>query len=93
MSALRADPPLLGNIENDAVRILELPLEVLLFGIVAEIEKELSAGRLDPFLRLLQIVNLEAEVMGADESARVLEPRPLSPLYLSSARLTTPSLR
>src|SRR5690349_1148560 len=65
-------PAVLRDVEDHAVRVLELPLEVA-FALVAEIEEELAAGRLDPLLRLDQIVDLDAEVVGADESRAFLQ--------------------
>ena len=80
-----------GNVEDDAVRILELALEISL-SLVAEVEEELAAGLLDAPLRLDEIVDLEAEMIGADDLARVVEVVALLPVKLSSARLMTPSL-
>jgi hypothetical protein len=59
-SAIGADPALAGNVEDDAVRIFELPLEIFFFCVVAKIEEELPTSRLDPPLRLLQVFDLEA---------------------------------
>src|SRR5262245_49471233 len=59
-------PAVLGNIENDAVGIFELAFEIAVT-FVAKIEEELSTMRLDAFLRLGQIFDLEAEMMGANE--------------------------
>src|ERR1041385_4748126 len=60
-------PALLRDVEDDAVGVLELALEVLLLGVVAEVEEELAAERFDSLLRLGEVVHLEAEVVGADE--------------------------
>src|SRR5581483_1727627 len=68
-------PALLRDVEDDAVGILELALEVLLLGVVAEVEEELAAERLDPFLRFRQVVDLEAEVVRADVALGVVEAR------------------
>src|SRR5262245_29134103 len=76
-SACRSGPALLRNIEDDAVRVLELAFEVFLLGVLAEVEEELAAGRLNPPLRLLQVVHLETEMMGANERAGIVEPRAL----------------
>src|ERR1700730_3479738 len=65
-------PAVLGNIENDAVRILELAFKVAVT-FVAKIEEEFSAMRLDALLGLGQIVDLEAEMVRADEAAGVFE--------------------
>ena len=47
------------DIEDHAVRILELALEVA-GAFVAEVEEELAAGRLDALLRLDAVVDLDA---------------------------------
>jgi hypothetical protein len=79
-----ASPTLPGNIEDDAVRILELPLEIFLFGVITKIEEKLSARRLDPFLCFLEIVDLEAEVQKlqnhSKEKYRMKTPVRLAPL-------------
>src|ERR1700731_2579538 len=53
--AIRALPAVLGNIEDDAVGVLELALEIAVT-LVAEIEEEFAASRLDAFLGLDEIV-------------------------------------
>src|SRR4051812_40429399 len=68
------DPAFLREIEDHAVGILVLHLEVRIFLVLAESEEELAAGGLDAFLRLLEIVHLEAEMVRAHEARRVLEP-------------------
>src|SRR5262245_65178236 len=60
------------DVEDDAVGILELALEALV-PFLAEIEEELAPGRLDGGLLLLQVVDLETEMMDADEALRVLQ--------------------
>src|SRR5580704_2720888 len=67
-------PAVLGNIEDDAVGVLELALEIAVT-FVAEIEEEFAAGRLDAPLGLDEIVDLEAEVVRADKALRVLQVR------------------
>src|SRR2546429_10021955 len=71
--ARRHRPALPVDIEDDAVRVLELALEVVVVR-VAEVEEELAAGRFDLLLLRLEIVALEAEVVDADELGRVLQP-------------------
>ena len=66
-------PALPVDVEDDAVRILELALEAVVLG-VAEIVEELAAGLLDLLLLRRQVVALEAEVVDADEFARMLQP-------------------
>ena len=63
-----AEPALLGDIENDPVRVLELALEILLLGIIAQVEEEGAARCFDALLRGCEIIDLEAEMMGADEA-------------------------
>src|SRR2546421_11681402 len=72
---IRALPALLGDVEDDAVGILELALEAFLLGVVAEVEEELAAQRLDPLLRLGEVVDLKAEVVRPDVVLRVVEAR------------------
>ena len=62
----------LRDVEDDAVRILELPLEIAVT-LVAKIEEEFAAGSLDALLRLGHVVDLEAEMMGADMALRAFE--------------------
>src|SRR6267378_2059899 len=69
------DPALLGDVEDDAVGVLVLDLEVRVFLVLAEREEELAAGRLDALLRRLEVIDLEAEVVRADEIGGVLEAR------------------
>ena len=71
---IRALPAVLGNIEDDAVGVLELALEIAVT-FVAEIEEEFAAVRLDALLGLDEIVDLEAEVMRADETFRIFQVR------------------
>src|SRR5260221_10549763 len=70
---LSSEPALLGDIEDHAVGVLVLDLEVRFFLRASEREEELAAGSLDLLLRRLEIVDLEAEVMRADEVGGVLE--------------------
>ena len=53
-------PAVPGNVEDHAIGILELALEIAVT-FVAEIEEEFAAVRLDALLRLDKIVNLEAK--------------------------------
>src|SRR5689334_6468354 len=68
-------PALLRDVEDDAVGVLELALEVLLLGVVAEVEEELAAERLDLLLRLGEIIDLEAEMVCADVALRIVQAR------------------
>src|SRR5919198_2471543 len=70
----RADPALLGKIEDHAVGVLVLHFEIRLFLALAEREEELAARRLDALLRLLEVLDLKAEVMRADEALGILQP-------------------
>ena len=73
----------MGDVEDNPVWILELALKILLLRIVAEIEKEATTRRFDPLLSGRQIIDLEAEMMSADEVLRVLKAR--APLTKSSS--------
>src|SRR6185312_6717033 len=73
--SLRSLPAFLRDVEDDAVGILELALEVLFLSVIAEVEEELAAARLDLLLRLGQVVDLEAEVVRADVAFRIVEAR------------------
>src|SRR6185503_19145951 len=57
-------PALPVDVEDDAVRVLELALEAVVLGL-AQIEEELAAGLLDLLLLRRQVVALEAEVVDA----------------------------
>src|SRR5271166_4880963 len=59
--AVRALPAARGNIENDAVGVLELALEIAVT-FVAQVEEEFAAVVLDALLRLGDIVDLKAEM-------------------------------
>src|SRR5579859_3351758 len=65
-------PAVLRDVEDHAVGILELALEIAV-ALVAEIEKELAAVRFDALLRLDEIVDLKAEMVGADEGFWILQ--------------------
>src|SRR5262249_9373896 len=80
------DPAGIVDIEDDAVGVLELPLETLL-PFIAEIEEELAARRLDRGLLGLEIIGLEAEMMYAHEGARILEARPDLALVLQQRQI------
>src|SRR4029077_13826208 len=67
-------PAVLGNVEDDAVGVLELAREIAVT-FVAEIEEEFAAGCLDFLLRLDEIVDLEAEMVRADESFGIFQVR------------------
>src|SRR5688500_10283597 len=69
---VRALPAVLRDIEDHAVGVLELALEVAV-SLVAEVEEELTAGCLDLFLRLREVLDLDAEVMRADEGLAFLD--------------------
>src|SRR5262249_13866649 len=58
-----------------SVRVLELALEVDLVLALAEVEEEGAARALDALLRLGEVVDLEAEMVRADETLCVLQPR------------------
>ena len=63
--------------------------------LIAEVEEELPAILLDALLGLGEVLDLEAEMMRADEGRALLEVGallPAAPVKLSSARLMTPSL-
>ena len=70
--AFGQSPAFVVDVEDDAVRIAELALEVVIVRI-AKIEKELSARALDPLLLVLDVVALEAEVVDADVAVGVLQ--------------------
>jgi hypothetical protein len=72
---LRPDPTLLRDIKNDAIRVLELVLEILFLSILPEIEEEGAAVGFDALPGFLQIVHLKPEMVGADEGTRVLQAR------------------
>src|SRR3984957_10256626 len=67
-------PAVLGNIEDDAVGVLELAFEIAMT-FVAEIEEEFAAGRFDFLLGLDEIVDLEAEMVSADEGFGIFQVR------------------
>src|SRR5262245_32063970 len=79
-------PALPIDVEDDAVGVLELALEIVVVGI-AQIEEELAPGLLDPLLLLREVVALEAEVMDADELARILQPGPDLALVLQQREI------
>src|SRR4029453_14488901 len=70
--AVGALPTVLRNIEDHPVRVLELALEIAV-ALVAEVEEKLAAVRLDALFRFGKIVDLEAEMMRADEGCALLE--------------------
>src|ERR1700679_3996673 len=70
--AVGALPAALRNIEDDAVRILEFALEIAV-AFVAEVEEEFTAVLFDALLRFGKVVDLETEMMRADNALRVLE--------------------
>lgn len=82
---------MLRDIEDDSIGILELSLEIS-FPLVAEIEEERSARRLDTPLCLGQIINLKSEMIGPGMAGRICRSFPVLPAKLRRARLTTPSL-
>src|SRR5262245_64054298 len=65
-------PTVFRNIEDHPVRVLELALEIAV-ALVAEVEEKLAAIGLDALLRFGEIVDLEAEMMGADEGRAFLD--------------------
>src|SRR5580693_7885087 len=67
-------PAVLGNIENDAVGVLELALEIAMT-FVAEIEEEFAAGRLNFLLSFDEVVDLEAEMVRADKTLGIFQVR------------------
>src|SRR3984957_192855 len=71
---IRALPAVLGNIEDDAVGVLELALEIAVT-FVAEIEEKLAAVGLDALLGLDEIVDLEAEMVRADKTFGIFQVR------------------
>src|SRR3974377_2117911 len=70
----RAEPAFFGDVEDDPARVLELALEILLPRIIPEVEEEAAAACFDALLGGGEIVDLEAEMMGADEALGVVEP-------------------
>src|SRR5271166_5002443 len=60
------------DVEDDAVRVLELPLESLV-ALLAEVEEKFAARRLDRSLLRPEIIGLEAKMMQADEGVWILE--------------------
>src|SRR5262245_46663292 len=84
---LRAEPALLGDVEDHAVGVLVLDLEVGLVLGLAQREEELAASGLDALLRLLQVLDLEAEVVHADEARRVREARSCLALVLEQREI------
>src|ERR1700733_11873889 len=74
-SARVAEPALFRDVEDDAVGILELALEIHVVLGLAEIEKELAARRFDAALRRLEILHLEAEMMRADQIVEIVDAR------------------
>src|ERR1700681_4765844 len=69
----RPEPALLRNVEDDPVRVLELALEIDVLLTFPEIEEERAAGALDALLGVGEGVDLEAEMVGADEAFGILE--------------------
>src|SRR5580700_9531951 len=67
-------PAVLGNIENDAVGVLKLALEIAMT-FVAEIEEEFAAGGFDFLLGFDEVVDLEAEMVSADETLGIFQVR------------------
>src|SRR5262245_39280837 len=65
-------PTVFCNIEDHPVRVLELALEIAM-ALVAEVEEELAAIGLDALLRFGEVIDLEAEMMRADEGRALLE--------------------
>src|SRR5262249_58126163 len=65
----RHHPADVVDVEDDAVGILELALEALV-AFLAKVEEKFAPGRLDRRLPVLEIVDLEPEVMDADERLR-----------------------
>src|SRR3954452_22643767 len=82
-----SDPALLGNIEDHAVGVLVLQLEVRVFLGFAEREEDLAAAGLDALLRRLEIIDLEAEMMRADEIGGVLQARAYFALVLEERQV------
>src|SRR5579862_981202 len=63
---LRADPALVRDVEDDAVGVAELLLVIERVLVLGQVEEELAAGGLDVLPRLVEVVDDEAEMMGAD---------------------------
>src|SRR5712692_2837838 len=68
-------PAFLGDVEDDPVWVLELELEIDLVLRLAELEEECAAGGLDAGPHGLEVLDLEAEMVRADEILCVLEAR------------------
>jgi hypothetical protein len=74
-SVCGAEPAFFRHIEDDAVRVLELSLEVLLLLVGAKIKEKISSCGFDAALRFGNVVDLKTEMMGADEAFGVIEAR------------------
>src|ERR1700751_3163356 len=74
---VRPLPAGFGDVEDHAIGILELALEIAV-PLLAEIEEEFAAIGLDAPLRFGKIVHLETEMVGADMGAWVLQIRSLA---------------
>src|SRR6516165_5577566 len=72
-SSVRAEPAFFRNIEDDPIRIFELPLEIFFLLVVAKVEEEPATGSFDALLCFRDIVNLETKVVGADEIFGIIE--------------------
>src|SRR5690348_16526172 len=70
--AVRALPAVFGNIEDHSVGIFELALEIAV-ALLAKIEEELAAVGFDALLRFGKILDLKAEMVGADMRAGVFQ--------------------
>src|SRR4029077_3902230 len=77
---------MLRDVEDHPVGVLELPLEIAL-PLIAQIEEECAAGLLDAPSRLVEIVDLKAEVMRADEARGVLEIAALGALEIEKGEV------
>ena len=65
---------MLGNIEDDAVWIFELTLEIAMT-FVTKVEEEFATIFFDASLGFGEIVHLDAEMVRPDESDRIFEVR------------------
>src|SRR5262249_18831952 len=65
-------PAVLGNVEDHAIGILELALEIAV-PLLTKVEEEFAAIGFDPPLRFGEILDLKAEMVRADIAARVFQ--------------------
>jgi hypothetical protein len=69
------EPSLFRDVKNNAVRIFELALKVLLLLIISKVEEERAASVFDALLDRPNIFHLKTKMMGADEILCIIQPR------------------